>query len=112
MQAGSLSALEADCGNDAVRDRLPRLPTRIQPAIGSGVAGNTFAQSTFLDGGLVQRNGENAMKILISTLAMTLALAFTGPAFAGAAAAKTEADCTKAGGTWDAATNTCAEKKP
>jgi hypothetical protein len=30
----------------------------------------------------------------------------------GAAAAKTEADCVKAGGTWDAATNTCAEKKP
>ena len=46
------------------------------------------------------------MKILISIFAMTLALAFAGPA------AKTEADCTKAGGTWDAATNTCAEKKP
>ena len=29
------------------------------------------------------------MKILISIFAMTLALAFTGPAFAGAAAAKT-----------------------
>jgi len=53
------------------------------------------------------------MKTLISILAMTLALAFTGPAFAGdVKAAKTEADCTKAGGTWDAATNTCAEKKP
>ena len=52
------------------------------------------------------------MKILISTLAMAVALAFTGPAFAGAAAAKTEADCVKAGGTWDATTKTCAEKKP
>jgi hypothetical protein len=53
------------------------------------------------------------MKTLISTLAVALALAFTGPAFAGdVTAAKTEADCTKAGGTWDAATNTCAEKKP
>ena len=50
------------------------------------------------------------MKTLISIFAVTLALAFTGPAFAGAAAAKTEADCVKAGGTWDAATNTCAEK--
>jgi hypothetical protein len=48
----------------------------------------------------------------IQILALALALAFTGPAFAGATAAKTEADCTKAGGTWDAATNTCAEKKP
>jgi hypothetical protein len=52
------------------------------------------------------------MKGLVSILALALALAFTGPAFAGATAAKTEADCTKAGGTWDAATNTCAEKKP
>jgi hypothetical protein len=52
------------------------------------------------------------MKGLVSILALALALAFTGPAFAGASAAKTEADCAKAGGTWDAATNTCAEKKP
>jgi hypothetical protein len=53
------------------------------------------------------------MKGLISMFAVALALAFTGPAFAGdAAAAKNEADCTKAGGMWDAATNTCAEKKP
>jgi hypothetical protein len=53
------------------------------------------------------------MKGLVSILALALALAFTGPAFAGdEAAAKTEADCTKAGGVWDAATNTCAAKKP
>jgi hypothetical protein len=52
------------------------------------------------------------MKGLTSMFALAIALAFTGPAFAGAAAAKTEADCVKAGGTWDAATNTCAEKKP
>jgi hypothetical protein len=53
------------------------------------------------------------MKGLVSILALALALAFAGPAFAGdATAAKTEADCTKAGGVWDAATNTCAAKKP
>ena len=54
------------------------------------------------------------MKALISTLAVALALAFTGPAFAGDGdppTAKTEADCKTAGGMWDAATNTCAEKK-
>ena len=52
------------------------------------------------------------MKILISTFALTLALAFTGPAFAAEIAkAKTEADCTKAGGTWNATTNMCEEKK-
>ena len=52
------------------------------------------------------------MKTLISAFALTLALAFTGPAFAGdVSAAKTEADCTKAGGTWNATTNMCEEKK-
>jgi hypothetical protein len=52
------------------------------------------------------------MKGIISTLAVTLALAFTGPAFAGdVTAAKTAADCHKAGGIWDAKTSTCAAKK-
>jgi hypothetical protein len=52
------------------------------------------------------------MKALISTLAVALALAFTGPAFAGdVTAAKTQADCEKAGGTWDAQTSKCSEKK-
>jgi hypothetical protein len=53
------------------------------------------------------------MKTLISTLSVALALAFTGPAFAGGdpTAAKTEADCTTAGGVWDVATNKCAAKK-
>jgi hypothetical protein len=52
------------------------------------------------------------MKALIATLAVALAIAFTGPAFAGdVTTAKTEADCKAAGGMWDAATNTCSEKK-
>jgi hypothetical protein len=52
------------------------------------------------------------MKTLVSTFALALALAFTGPAFAGdVTTAKTEADCQKAGGTWDATTKACAEKK-
>jgi hypothetical protein len=52
------------------------------------------------------------MKTLISTLAVALGLAFTGPAFArDVKTAKTEADCKAAGGMWDAASNTCAEKK-
>ncbi len=50
------------------------------------------------------------MKGLVSILALALALAFTGPAFAGATAAKTEADCTKAGGTWDAKASKCEKK--
>ena len=52
------------------------------------------------------------MKTLVSILALALALAFTVPAFAGdVTAAKNEADCAKAGGMWDAKTNTCSEKK-
>jgi hypothetical protein len=52
------------------------------------------------------------MKTLLSIFALTLALAFTGPAFAGdVTAAKTEADCAKAGGTWNADTKMCEEKK-
>ena len=51
------------------------------------------------------------MKTLIATFAVALALAFTGPVFAGdVTAAKTEADCKAAGGMWDAATNTCEKK--
>jgi hypothetical protein len=46
--------------------------------------------------------GRNVMKTLISTLAVTLALAFTGPAFAGDVTKATDkASCDKAGGTWD-----------
>ena len=52
------------------------------------------------------------MKTLISIFTVTLALAFAAPAFAGdVTAAKTEADCTKAGGTWNATTKMCEEKK-
>jgi hypothetical protein len=52
------------------------------------------------------------MKTLISMFVVALALAFTGPAFAqDVKTAKTAADCAKAGGVWDAATNTCSEKK-
>ena len=52
------------------------------------------------------------MKTLISMITLALALAFTGPAFAGdVTTAKTQADCEKAGGVWDAATSKCGEKK-
>jgi hypothetical protein len=52
------------------------------------------------------------MKALISMLTVGLALAFTGPAFAAdVTKAKTEADCKKAGGMWDAKTKACSEKK-
>ena len=52
------------------------------------------------------------MKTLISIFAVTLALAFTGPAFAGdVTTAKTKADCHKAGGMWDAKTSAVEPKR-
>ena len=51
------------------------------------------------------------MKALVSIVALAVALAMTGPAFAGdATKAKTQADCEKAGGMWDAASYKCSGK--
>jgi hypothetical protein len=50
-------------------------------------------------------------KVVSMVVALGLALAFTAPTFAAdAAKAKTEADCTKAGGVWDSKTKTCKSK--
>jgi hypothetical protein len=52
------------------------------------------------------------MKTLVSTFALALALAFTGPAFAGDVTKATDkASCDKAGGMWDASVNKCTQKK-
>ena len=59
-----------------------------------------------------KRNGGNVMKTLVSMVVLALALAFTGPAFAGDVTKATNAaDCEKAGGMWDASSNKCSEKK-
>ena len=52
------------------------------------------------------------MKSLVSTLALTLAVAFAAPAFAEPATTPAnQADCEKAGMKWDSATSTCQEGK-
>jgi hypothetical protein len=52
------------------------------------------------------------MNVLVSTLALAVAIAMTGPAFAGdVTKANTKVACEKAGGMWDAATYKCSEKK-
>ena len=52
------------------------------------------------------------MKIFISIFAVTLVLAFTGPAFAGDVKnAKSEQDCVRDGGTWNDMTKTCSKNK-
>ena len=48
---------------------------------------------------------ERSMKALVSILALSLVVAFSAPAFAGAP--KTEAACKKAGMQWDATTKKC-----
>ena len=56
--------------------------------------------------------GSLAVKTLLSSLALALALGFAMPAFAGdVTTAKNAADCEKAGGVWDAAKNAYYEKK-
>lgn len=51
------------------------------------------------------------MKTFISAVALAFALAAAGPAFAGdVSKAKTQADCDKAGGSWNADTSTCSKK--
>ena len=50
-------------------------------------------------------------KVVAAVVALGLAVAFTAPAFAAdVSKAKTEADCTKAGGVWDAKAKACKAK--
>ena len=51
------------------------------------------------------------MKTFVSAFALTIALAFTGPAFAQDAAPTDKAGCDKAGGTWDDAAKKCNPKQ-
>ena len=51
------------------------------------------------------------MRTFVSTVAMLVAFALTGPAFAGdVSTAKNQADCGKAGGMWNADSHSCAKK--
>jgi hypothetical protein len=52
------------------------------------------------------------MKSVLSLFLFALAVAVAAPAFAGdVSKATTEAECTEAGGTWDADASTCSEKE-
>ena len=60
----------------------------------------------------VMRTGRKPMRTIAYALALALGVAFASAAFAGdVTMAKTKADCDKAGGVWDATTNTCAAKQ-
>ena len=47
------------------------------------------------------------MRIFISAFGVTLALAFTVPAFAGDSDKQAQEQCQKDGGNWDAKTKSC-----
>ena len=56
--------------------------------------------------------GREPMRSITYALALALGVAFAASAFAAdVTAAKTKADCDKAGGVWDATTNTCVAKQ-
>jgi hypothetical protein len=56
--------------------------------------------------------GDTPMKrLLLAFIALTVATAFTAPAFAGIRDAKNKADCEKAGGVWVEKDNKCGVKK-
>ena len=77
--------------------------------------GNTRERLAFPKAAIPQRvcvEAETPMKTLLSIFALALGLALTVPAFAGdVSQAKTQADCEKAGGAWDAQASKCSEKK-
>jgi hypothetical protein len=50
-------------------------------------------------------------RLLLALVALTVATAFTAPAFAGILDAKNKADCEKAGGVWIDKENKCGAKK-
>jgi hypothetical protein len=50
-------------------------------------------------------------RLLLAFIALTVATAFTAPAFAGIRDAKNKADCEKAGGVWVEKDNKCGVKK-
>ena len=50
-------------------------------------------------------------KLLSAFIALTIATAFTAPAFAGIRDAKNKADCEKAGGVWIDKEQKCGAKK-
>ena len=59
----------------------------------------------------VTHKEESMNKVVAAVVAVGLAVAFTAPTFAAdVTKAKTQADCTKAGGTWDATSKTCKSK--
>jgi hypothetical protein len=47
------------------------------------------------------------MRAFVTTLALAIAVAFAGVAFAAEGAPKSKAECEAAGGSWDAASNSC-----
>ncbi len=84
----------------------------LQEAPSTATFWNKTPQTGFFGTPESKRNGVTVMKTLVSMVALILALAVTGPAFAGDVTKATDkASCDKAGGTWDDTAKKCSEKK-
>jgi hypothetical protein len=59
---------------------------------------------------MAKRRRITMKRVLLAFMALTLAGAFTVPAYAGILDAKNKADCEKAGGIWVAKDNKCGAK--
>jgi hypothetical protein len=82
------------------------------------VSGGTFSGGLKQNGALRSLGfvvfciGREPMRSIAYALALALGVAFAASAFAAdVTTAKTKADCDKAGGVWDATTNTCMAKQ-
>src|SRR5262249_7940953 len=84
----------------------PPLPTSPLAYFDRGVAHKVSFQECTLWAARLRQSRRSPMKNLVLIVALGLAVAFTTSVFAG----DTEADCQKAGGTWDAKTKTCSNK--
>jgi hypothetical protein len=80
--------------------------------LASAGAGTIAGPKAFSQAPSSKSKRENAMKTLISMLALALALGFSGPAFAqdDVTKATDKASCDKAGGVWDDTAKKCSKK--
>jgi len=59
----------------------------------------------------IRKEASPMKRLLLAFIGLTIATAFTAPAFAGILGAKNKADCEKAGGVWVEKDHKCGAKK-
>jgi hypothetical protein len=98
-----------------ISDLGHRQPSRHRPRLGTKTSAVFFENSNKIYPAEFELRcvctGRKPMRTIAYALALALGVAFATSAFAGdVSTAKTKADCDKAGGIWNASTNTCKSK--